>query len=59
MAENGTMMNEFQRDPVTFLLYSLMKEKSENGLEKAEKVLELFDVEKPFDLQLETIDEVN
>ena len=52
-------MNEFQRDPVTFLLYSLMKEKSENGLEKAEKVLELFDVEKPFDLQLETIDEVN
>jgi len=58
LAENGTMMNEFQRDPVTFLLYSLMKEKSENGLEKAEKVLELFDVEKPFDLQLETIDEV-
>jgi len=53
------MMKQFQKNPIMYLKHSLTMEKDENGQEKAEKILELFDMEKAFDQQLETIEQVN
>ena len=57
-AENGALMDIFEKDPVTFMLYHLSMEKFENGRQIVEKILELFDKEKPFAQQLETIEQV-
>ena len=58
LAGNGTMMETFKKDPEDYFLHDLMLEKSENGRQIVEKILELFDKEKPFDQQLETIEHV-
>lgn len=55
---DGAMMKQFQKNPIMYLKHSLTMEKDENGQEKAEKILELFDMEKAFDQQLETIEQV-
>ena len=52
------MMETFKKDPEDYFLHDLMLEKSENGRQIVEKILELFDKEKPFDQQLETIEHV-